>query len=202
MKTTPVTHPSEDLLEKFARNGCGDDELEVVEAHILGCEICVTRLEELDDFLSAFQPAYQEVQRSRSRSVPRFSFQWMLGLATAAVLGICLSFLPRFSHRAERTILPAAQLQLFAERGNEAVSAPASRPLQVRLSATDLPQRILSVDLVNAVGSPVWHGSTQVTHDKATVNLPPMQAGAYFLRLSSGPKDHSELLREFAFQIK
>jgi hypothetical protein len=201
MKTTLVTHPSEDLLEKFARNRCSDDEVELVETHILGCEICVTRLEELDDFLDAFQPGYQELRQNRTRSARRLSFQWAFGLATAAVLGIGLSFVPRLTHHEGPTFLAPAQLQLSAERGNEAAKAPAFRPLQLRLSATDLPQRILSVEVVNAVGSAVWNGSTQVAHDEATVNLPAMPAGAYFLRLYAGSKDRSELLREFAFQI-
>lgn len=201
MKTTPATHPSEDLLEKFARNRCSDGELELVETHILGCEICVTRLEELDDFLHAFQPGYQELRRSRARSVRRLSFQWAFGLAATAILVIGLSFAPRLAHHAN-TPPPAAQVQLYAERGNEAVSAPVLRPLQIHLSATDLPQRVLPVEVVNGVGSPVWNGSTKVAQDEATVNLPALAAGAYFLRLYSGPNDQSELLREFTFQVK
>jgi hypothetical protein len=201
MNITPVTHPSEDLLEKFARNRCSDDELEIVETHILGCEICVTRLEELDDFLDAFQPGYRELQRNRVRPVRRLSFQWALGLAGALACGLVLSFAPSLSHHRTLTV-PTAQLQLFAERGNETINAPASRPLHVRLSATDLPQRTLNVEVVNAVGSTVWNGSTLVAHDEATVNLPAMPTGEYFLRLYSGPKEQSELLREFAFQTK
>jgi hypothetical protein len=201
MKTTPATHPSEDLLEKFARNRCSDGELELVETHILGCEICVTRLEELDDFLDAFQPGYQELRRSRARSFRRLSFQWAFGLAATAFLVIGLSLAPRLGHHA-KAFLPAAQVQLYAERGNEAVSAPELRPLQIHLSATDLPQRVLHAEVVNAVGSPVWNGATKVAHDEAIVNLPAMAAGAYFLRLYSGPDDRAELLREFTFRVK
>ncbi|HEX4232176.1 MAG TPA: hypothetical protein VHZ07_26145 [Bryobacteraceae bacterium] len=125
----------------------------------------------------------------------------MPALAGAAVFGVVLSFVPLLSHHNARTLLPAVQLQLYAERGNEAANAPALRPLHVRLSATDLPQRLLSVEVVNSVGSPVWNGSTRVAHDEATLDLPAMPAGAYFLRLYSGPRGQLELLREYSFQI-
>ena len=113
-----------------------------------------------------------------------------------------MSFLPRLSQHGDRAALPAAQVQLWAGRGNEAVIAPASRALQVQLRATDLPQTALLVEVVDAVGSPIWKGSTQVTHDGAVVSLPPMRAGTYFLRLYGSSKDESDPLREFAFQIK
>ena len=196
-----VSHPSEDLLEKFAQQRCNEEELEVVETHILGCEICVTKLEEIEDFLNAFQPGYEEFRRSRSWPVKRSSFQWGIGIAAAAVLGVGLSFVPRLSNHGISS-LPAVQVQLSAERGNEAVIAPASRSLHIRLTATDLPQGTLAVEAVNAFGNSVWKGATEVTHEEATVSLPPMAPGYYFLRLYAGTKDESDLLREFAFQIK
>jgi hypothetical protein len=61
---------------------------------------------------------------------------------------------------------------------------------------------MLIVEVVSSVGSPVWNGSTQVAHDSAIVNLPPMPGGEYFLRLYSTSKEESNLLREFAFEIK
>lgn len=198
-----VSHPSEDLLEKFAQRQCDDEEIELVETHILGCETCVTKLEELEDFIEAFQSGYEEFRRSsRSRPVRRLSFQWAVGIAAAAVLGVGLSLVPLPGHSDRRASLPAAPVQLSAERGNDTVAAPAARPLQVRLTPTDLPQGKLTVEVVNAVGSSVWSGSTQVAREEAIVNLPPMTAGSYFLRLYAGSKEQSDLLREFAFQIK
>ena len=42
-----LNHPCEDALERFLMDRCFDNELAYVEMHILCCESCVTRLEEL-----------------------------------------------------------------------------------------------------------------------------------------------------------
>lgn len=210
-KTTPI-HPSEELLEKFARNRCNEEELERVESHFLGCDACVSRLEEIDSFLSAFKPGYQEFQANRRAKETKdlnkksrswiFSPVWSLGMASAAVLAIGLFSLPSLHPNNSHKPVPVAELQLSANRGNEMSEAPTARPLLVHLNATDLPQTALSAEVVDSSGSTVWKGSTQVENDKASVSLPEMRAGSYFLRLYSRQAGQSDLLREFAFQIK
>jgi hypothetical protein len=202
MEPNSVSHPSEDLLEKFARNRCSDQEIELVETHVLACSVCVTKLEDLDNFLAAFRPGYQEFLRSRTRTKPLFNLRWAYALAAVAVLGIGVSVMPRQSHPGSLPYAPAAQLQLSSQRGNEAATAPASRPLQVHLVAPDLPQAALAGEVVTSVGSSVWKGSVKVAHDEASVSLPALHAGAYFLRLYGNSQDQSDLLREFAFQVK
>jgi hypothetical protein len=202
VKTTSNIHPSEDLLEKFACNRCSDEEIELVETHILACEACITKMEELDVFLAAFRPGFEQLPQRRAQTRGKLGLRWACGFASLATLGLVLSTRPRELNHTGRASPSIAQLQLSAERGSESASAPAFRPLRVRLNATDLPQKTLAVEVVNSVGFPVWSGSTRVDHDNAIVNLPPMPAGAYFVRLNGGSRDQSDLLREFALQVK
>jgi anti-sigma factor RsiW len=212
MNQTTPTHPSEDLLEKFARNRCNEEELEQVESHFLGCHTCVSRLEEIDSFLSAFKPGYQEFQADRRAKETKelkkksrswiFSPVWSLGMASAAVLAIGLVSLPSLHLNKPHKPASVAELQLSATRGNEVSEAPTAHPLLVHLNATDLPQTALSAEVVDSTGSTVWKGSTNVANDQATVSLPEMRAGSYFLRLYGAQAGQSDLLREFAFQIR
>src|ERR1700761_8098233 len=109
MEAKSVSHPSEDLLEKFARNRCSDQEVELVETHVLACSVCVTKLEDLDNFLAAFRPGYQEFLRSRSRTTrPLFNLRWAYALAAVAVLGIGVSVMPHQFHSGSFSAAPAA----------------------------------------------------------------------------------------------
>jgi hypothetical protein len=125
---------------------------------------------------------------------------------TAALAVLIAALIVAPAQFALRWPVPTAQVNLSAWRGAESVSVPSKRPLSVRLNSIDLPDGAVGVQLVDATGNEVSHGSASIKQETAQVSLPPLQkSGTYFLRLYSvadtkgGQRD---LLREFAFQAK
>lgn len=224
--TNPLLeHPNEEALERFLLHRAEDQELEVVETHILACESCVTRLENLElqltDLKTALTKSEEErIQKGLQRDPQPFwkgwltvsSLSWVGAACVALAMG--LTFVPH-SHRVSPNDAQAARADLSTCdtstatslatcRGTETSVLPAHRALNLRLDATDLAQGPIGVQLVNSAGGEVWQGKTVVKNDSAQVSLPQIaRAGPYFLRFynpSDGP-EHG-LLREFRFEVK
>ncbi len=208
MQNSYTTHPAEEALERFLLHQCPDEELDIVETHILACDGCVSRLEALETQIAATKVALEELERERTVAVaarqhrplktwftvPNLSWAG----AAAAVVAAGLIVTPQLSHRA-----PAAEVTLSAYRGLETGVAPEGRPLHVHFDATDLPAGPVLVQLVNETGTELWKGSGVVSHEKVTISAPKIaQDGTYFFRLYDTGKNQGELLREFSFQVK
>jgi hypothetical protein len=196
-----LEHPTEEALERFLLHQSQGPELELVETHILACELCVDRLEALEMQIAVTRIALAELQRdsgakkatSEKRSwKARFGIGGLsfAGAAACAVLAIAI-FTP-------------AQVQLSAYRGTESSSVPQWRPLHIHLQTADIPDGSMAVQLVDNQGVEVWKGATAVVHEQADVHLPRLtKAGNYFLRLYAPAKGTAEgdLLREFSFRV-
>jgi anti-sigma factor RsiW len=193
-----LDHPSEEALERFLLKQSPETELEVVETHILACSSCVAKLEHLETQIAVTKIALEELQHApqQAKSIPKsFWRSWFTvpklafaGAMAALALGIA-AFLP-------------AQVTLSAYRGAETIVVPEWRPLQVQLSAIDLPEGPVAVQLVNAEGAEIWKGRDSIRRERLEVRLPRItKDGNYFLRLYTGSND-AELLREFAFRVK
>ncbi len=59
-------HPTEESLERFLLKHSQEEELAVVETHILACESCVARLESLEMNVAVMKLALGESQPARS----------------------------------------------------------------------------------------------------------------------------------------
>jgi anti-sigma factor RsiW len=207
-------HPSEESLERYLLRQSNAEELEAVETHILACSDCVVRLEKAETFIATMRVAYaewkeqQETAREREPLFARIAawltpmrLSWTAGLA---VLVAALIVAPaQFALRWPAT---PAQVNFAAWRGMESVSVPARQPLSVNLSSIDLPDGAVGVQLVDAAGREISHGSASIKQESALVALPPLHSrGTYYLRLYSVANTKSgqrDLLREFAFQAK
>jgi hypothetical protein len=195
-------HPSEEALERFLLHQSRDDELEIVETHILACELCVTQLETLELQIAATKIALRDLvtastgKRSSPRSnwtgwftVPRLS--WATAAAVVAFGAIAFS-IPR-------------DVTVATYRGSETPIVSEWHPLRLHLNAADLPEGPVTVELVDRTGSTVWKGLSVIQHDEVSVTIPRIkQAGPHFLRLYAPVENdaQSELLREFALQVK
>jgi hypothetical protein len=210
MNNTKPDHPTEDELEKYVLNRSREEELEGLETHILACESCVSRLEDLELQISATKLALQEMQGEQIAktasapqpswtawfTVPKLSFA---GAAAAVALALIVvpAFLPRNA--------PVAQLSLSAYRGNDISVAPAGHPLEMHLSTGDLSEGPVFVAVVDLRGTEVWRGRASIHHEQIEVVVPPIKGtGAHFLRLYAPTQATSDrdLLREFAFQVQ
>jgi hypothetical protein len=210
MNNTKPDHPTEDELERYILNRSRQEELEPVETHILACESCVTRLEDIELQISVTKLALQEMQKEQLEkassgqesswkawfTVPKLS---LLGAVATFALGLMVipAFLP--SHA------PLAQVSLSAYRGNEISVAPAGHPLKMHLSTGDLSEGSVLVAVVDLRGNEVWRGRAAIRNEQVDVAVPPIKdKGAHFLRLYAPGQatPDSNLLREFAFLVK
>ncbi len=208
MQESYLKHPTEEALERFLLQHANEEELEVVETHILACESCVTRLEDLELHIAATKLALQQVrseqlakqaakQKANWKSwatVPRLS--WAGGLA---VLALGVAVVPQMTHP------HSADVALSAYRGLENSTVPGGQPLHVSLNANDLPSGPVNVELVDNHGQKVWQGAASVANDKVEVSVPQIgKTGTHFLRLYALKRGNAEsqLLREFVFQVK
>ncbi len=208
MQDIYLDHPTDEALERFLLNHANEEELEIVETHILACESCVTRLEDLEFLITATKLALQEVrseqlanqaakQKTSWKSwitVPRLS--WAGGLAVVA-LGVAI--VPQLAQR------HTTDIALSAYRGLDISTVPEGRPLHVSLNANDLGSGPVTVQLVDSRGLRLWQGSSDIQNEKVDISVPRIsQVGTHFIRLYSPKSGNAEgdLLREFAFQVK
>src|SRR5579884_1432714 len=188
-----LDHPAEDALERFLLQQCHEEELEAVETHILACESCITRLEDLELQITATKLALQELESERiAREAAKQQHFWkswftiptLSWAAGAACLALALLAAPRF--------VPA-NVNLSAYRGLESPTVPEGRPLDLHLNATDLAEGRVGVELVDGDGSELWKGTTEIKHDQAEVKVPKItESGAHFLRLYAPAQGNAE----------
>jgi hypothetical protein len=209
MTNTKPDHPTEDELERYVLDRSREEELEGLETHILACEFCVTRLEDLELQISATKLALQEMQGeqlAKAASAPRPSWRaWFtvpkLSFAGAAAVAVALiaaaAFLPHNG--------PIAQITLSALRGDEISVAPAGHPLEMHLNTGDLNEGPVFVAVVDLHGTEVWRGRASIHDEQIQIVVPPIKGtGAHFLRLYAPSQNASDtdLLREFAFNVE
>jgi hypothetical protein len=210
MQNTQPDHPTEDELERYILNRSREQELEGLETHILACESCVTRLEDLDFHISVTKLALQEMERERlARTTSTQESSWrswftvpklsLAGAVAIAALGLIVAsaFLPHYA--------PMAQVSLSAYRGDETSLVPAGHRLDMHLSTGDLGEGPVLVSVVDIRGIELWRGPSSIHQEQVEVVVPPIKdKGPHFLRLYAPAQasPDSNLLREFAFRVE
>jgi hypothetical protein len=206
-----LDHPGEEVLERFILHRSGEEELEVVETHILACESCVTRLEGLEIEIAATKLALREMKmreaaQSQVAAAQKVSWRSWFTLPRLSMAGglAAIALVVMIAPQLRNGNAAMAQVTLSAYRGQETTVAPKAKPLHVVLNAADLTEGNLVVELVDAVGKREWKGTTTVRQDRAVVDLPKIaEPGNYYFRLyATQPPGQGELLREFSFQVK
>jgi hypothetical protein len=212
MQNSYLQHPTEETLERFLLHQSPEDELEVVETHILACDTCVARLEDLEIQIATMKTALRELQLQQAAAATAgaqtrswkswFTMPHMAWSgAAAAALAAVLTITPQIAHRTA----PAVDVNLLAYRGIEAAAVPEGRSLHVHMNAADLPVGPVVVQLVDDTGNEVWRTKGTVNQDRVNVSAPKIShAGPYFFRLYAAAPNgqQGELLREFSFQAK
>ena len=217
-----LAHPNEEALERFLLRRSDDQELEVIETHILACEGCITRLETLEAQLADLKTALVAVREEQLQAqfAPRPSFwkKWLtfqhVSWAGAACAALAVAFVVVPGVRrpnngaliAERSVsaCAASDANLASCRGVEAATLPAGTPLRLKLDTTDIPAGPVDAQVVNGNGREIWEGQTAVANQRAELKLPRIgEPGPYFLRLyAPGASSEHELLREYRFEVK
>ena len=211
MQSTYFDHPTEEALERFLLHQSPEEELEVLETHILACESCVTRLEDLEVWLAATKLALsenlsQQSVKATANERPSWRRSWctvrnfsLAGTAAALALGIVI-----IPQKIRRTV-PVSEVTLSAYRGMETSVVPEGHRLHVRLKATDLAEGPVTASIVNSRDAEIWSGTTVIRHEQVEITVPPVtEAGPHFLRLYAPTQGNPQrdLLREFVFQVE
>lgn len=208
MSISYLDHPTEEALERFLLHHSQEDELDRVETHILSCESCVSRLEELEIHLAAVKLALRQICREKQSEAIReqhfrdwFSFRKLSWAGAFAALLLVITVIPHFVARTG----PAMDVSLSATRGLSVVTVPHDRPLHFRLSAPDIPNGALRSVIVEKDGSPIWEGGTTAHNEQVDLTVPKLrEPGSHYLRLYAVGRDNAQgdLLREFVFEVK
>lgn len=195
-------HPHEDALERFLMNQCEEEELDIVETHILACETCVTRLETLDLNLRALKLALNTHQAEQARQLAQHEskkgwFSWLTaphlsfgGAALAACALAITMFVPR-------------DVSLTAFRGNERIAVSEWLPLDLHLNARDLAEGPVHIAVVNDRGDVFWQGNATVQNNQIDVKIPRLTtAGEYVVQVHPQSDQNGSPLREFLIRTK
>ena len=202
MSRSYLDHPTEEALERFLLHHAQEDELDKVETHILACDACVSRLEELELQMAAAKLALQELSREpkpesaherRSRK-EWFTLRTLSWAGAVAAVALTVTVAPRFVS----PTAPAADVSLSANRGSDIPIVPLGRPLHLHLSAQDIANGPVRVVMVDSNGSEVWKGEGEAQHDQMEVTIPKLNhGGEHYLRLYAigSAKSEGDLLR-------
>lgn len=193
-------HETDEQLELYALRRLPDERIEAVEEHLLVCEVCQERLNDVEAFATAMRDAIG----TEPVLVPRQPwFQWLRTPAMAwggafaiviVAIGLYMSQNPRVSRGG--VIAPVASFQLTAMRGEMPSMPPA---LETDITLTDLPAgNGLRAELVDASGGAVWNGDVAPTGGHIRISKQLAQ-GTYFVRLYDGS---GKLLHEYGFRVQ
>jgi hypothetical protein len=191
---------SDDRLELYALGRLPAPEVENVEEHLLICDFCRDRLDELAAFAFSAREALKEAPPNTVSSVWRKWFPntgiWRLSLAMAATAAVLMLAIGMYRVQQREPLAPVAALHLTAVRSALIPVAAPSRELDIDFTdARDAAQVIV----LNAQGSTVWtgvviHGPTD-TRVRIQTALP---EGEYFARAYAGD---GTIIYEYAFRI-
>ena len=202
---TVTFHESEESLELYALRRLSDSEVEHVENHLLICDACRERLEEVSAFAFSMRETLKEktVVESDARSFGRWFgrwFEWIprpqlaMAGAFAVVLMAALGFY-RISGGDAR-VVPVASLQLTALRGSQIKSVVPARELD--LAFTDAPAAS-RLDIVDVNNKTVWTGTLAPGAERAEAKINQvLSPGDYFARVYTGA---GQPLHEYQFKV-
>jgi hypothetical protein len=203
MRYSYFDHPSVDVLERFVLHRSSEEEVELIETHVLACESCVCALENLELEIAATKLALEQIAAEQPQRTfelePRKRRFWKSWLSVAklswAAAGLATCALCLFA------VVPA-KIELKADRGIARVVVPEWRNAHVKFIDEGLPAGPLRAEIVNETGTVVWSGDAQGQPGALNLQLPRiMNAGHYYARLYTAGADH-ELLSEFPFEVK
>lgn len=198
-------HIPDDVLEKYLLHRLSEPELAPVEEHLLVCEKCRARTEEIEEFVTVTQAALRESDRKPVRRAARagsfgFLHSWLSASVLAAIAAAVTAAVYLPIHRPASTAT-AAYVSLEAMRGSDAlpVHVRAGGSLVVDLNTTGLPaDGNYRVHVLDSRATEVWSGAPEPAGDwlRATIGVG-LKPGRYWVRLAH----NGELVREYGLLI-
>ncbi|HVW83442.1 MAG TPA: zf-HC2 domain-containing protein [Bryobacteraceae bacterium] len=186
-------HEPEERLELYVLGRLAASELVRVEEHLLLCESCRNRLDEIEAVELAFRDEFRK-QSAGFREKPT-GWAWMLRpqFALATALGVAVIGIGVFRAGSNTPNAPVASLQLTAIRGSAMPAVNAARELDLSLSDLPTAGGPFRLEVVDGAGSRIWTGTAE--NARIEQRLSP---GDYFARLYSAS---GQLLHEYGFRV-
>ena len=191
-------HESDDQLELYALDRLSEEAVERVEEHLIVCEPCRMRLEDI----GAFALSMRKTLRTEPELVIPRRLGWFEGWHVRLAFGGAVAFAALLGFVATQNsqkvaLPPVAALTLTAMRGAVPTVHPAK---QLELELTGAEGDGMTVEVVDATGQLVWQGTPAVGNSMARVAVAKqLAAGSYFVRLK---KPSGELLHEYGFDVR
>lgn len=194
----PGLHPSEDALELYALRRLAEGDEAPLEEHLLICEKCRNRLEEMDEYVAALREALEHGPVTQPVALPKRMprLAWAGVLVAAAILALALPLW--------RTPEPPREVVLQSWRG--AVGAgdakvPAAAPLAVRLAGEGLPESPrYRVEVVDDRGQSIHEEMLEASRLTLSLNSG-LDAGHYWVRVFD-PSGSRLPLREYSLTVE
>ena len=182
-------HLTEDALEVYSLGRLlAEEDLSILEEHLLVCSYCQTRLHKIDQFVQAASDgakAFAEASiKKKSRRLLTLSIA-----AAVAFLGVIPLALQR--------IAAPVEVVLVAMRDEKGFSVSAGKALQIKPDCTGLHADSLVWELASIEGKLLRSG---IIASSGTIATAQLSSGQYWLRLRDF--DSSELLREFSLEAR
>lgn len=207
MERKPIAHVQEEKLEDYAVNALFGPELASVEEHLLVCNTCQDKLEEVERYTKAMQAAAVRIRLEKS-AMPLFPSAWnrfrgwvpaplpvfsgaFAMIAMLVVFGV---------NRADKPDSPV-DVELQAVRGDARNTAKAGHPLRLRLDARGVPQMpVWNIDILNAEGATLWTGTGTGSEPWIRASVAKsFTPGNYFVRLL---KNDHDVIREYQLFLR
>ena len=205
MKASFSSHVSEQLLERYVLHQLAEDELAVVEEHLLVCPACQDQLRQVDEYIQAVKLAAGEL-RERKGGGPGWLSDLSrvaagVGAATIVIVALAL-VIPWQRHN-----VPDHEVILEAARGAGTIPQAEARnsgSLVLKMDVSEIARfGGYQVSVVNSGGREVWRAGAQADHNQLSVAIPvKLPAGRYWIRLFDTSPQPPTLLREYGLELR
>ncbi len=184
------SHLTEDALEVYSLGRLSSEEdIAVVEEHILVCGYCQTRLEKMDGFVEA---AVAGAKLVAANPAPDKSRNYLpIAIAASAALMV---FLPGVFEQNNQQ----ASIDLVAVRNETKLTAPAHQSLNLKPDLTGLSATAYDWELSRIDGQVQSSGKLDLNSGRLVISG--LDAGQYWLRLKTAGQQ--DVLREFSLSVK
>ena len=207
MKASFSSHVSEQLLERYVLRQLAEEQLAIVEEHLLICPACQDHLDQVDEYIQAVKLAAVEVRERKGggagwlSDLGRVPVAARLGAATLVIVAMAL-VIPW-----QRRNIPDHEVILEATRGAGTIPQAEARTGGSLVLKIDVSEIVRSggyqVSVVNSAGREVWGGGAQANHNQLSVAVPvKLSVGRYWIRLFDTSSQPPTLLREYGLELR
>jgi hypothetical protein len=193
-------HGTEEQLEQYALGRLAGADLISLEEHLLLCDACQVRLDEIGPFAIGMREALSLQPAVAPSATSKDWFAWLRRpvFAMAIAGAVALIAIVAVVSTGRTKLTPVAALQLTSIRGEMQATSPA-REYDLTLADAPPAGSPFRVDVVNGNGEAVWKGSADGNITAGVKIQQALQPGDYFVRLYS---PSGSLVHEYGFRVR